>query len=87
MIQRGYECRHRYLWAATRWQTYNIMAAQVGSEGLHKAGIYKATDLMQFPWEREQTTTRPITEEEQQELIDLMASINAQNAAKAEKSE
>lgn len=60
------------------------MSAQVGSEELRKAGIHKVTDLIQFPWEREQNTMPPITEEDQQELLNLMASINAQNAEKTE---
>ena len=38
-----------------------------------------------LPWEQddEQDDEPPITEEEQQELLDLMTSINAQNAASA----
>ena len=53
MIQRGYDRRHRYVWAATRWQTYNLMSAQVGTKALQEAGIFNITDLIRFPWEEQ----------------------------------
>lgn len=78
MIQRGYERRCRHLWGTTRWQTFYLMSAQVGSDNLKKSGIYKPTDLIKFPWENDSNTqASPLTDEERQELIDLMAAHNA----------
>ena len=53
MIQRGYDRRHRNLWSATRWQTYNLMCAFAGSKALSEAGINSAKDLLSFPWDTE----------------------------------
>lgn len=78
-ISRGYNRRHRQEWSIARWQTYNTMLAMAGSKALREAGINAPTDLLAFPWEKDPAP--PITEEDQQELLDLMASINAQNAA------
>lgn len=74
-IIRGYNRRSRQSWAATRWQTFNIMAAQVGGKELEKNGISSPNDLLTFPWERE--THRLPTEEEVEELQDEIAAINA----------
>jgi hypothetical protein len=71
----GYNRRHRDIWSATRWQTYNIMAAQVGGKELEKNGISSPNDLLTFPWEHE--TNRLPTEEEVEELQDEIAAINA----------
>lgn len=51
LIRRGYERRQRPLWSANRWQTYYLMNAQVGSDGMRKSGIHSPTDLIKFPWE------------------------------------
>lgn len=75
MIQRGYDRRHRQLWSATRWQTYNLMCSFAGSKSLREAGIYSQKDLLPFPWEKEPTTT--ISEDDKQELLNLMAAENA----------
>lgn len=83
-IIRGYNRRHRDLWSATRWQTYNLMAAQVGGKELAKNGINSATDLLPLPWDTKDVSKLP-TEEE---VADMVAEINAINAAKKqEKSE
>ena len=76
-IVRGYNRRYRNMWSATRWQTYNIMSAQVGSDGMRKSNITKPTDLIEFPWERE-TTHVNVSQEDIDEMQALMDSINAQ---------
>ena len=52
MIERGYELRHIHMWSASRWETYHVMAAQVGTEGLKEAGITKPSDLLRLPGDR-----------------------------------
>ena len=78
MIHRGYDRRQRYMWSATRWQTYNIMASFSGKQALQDAGIRTITDLIRFPWEVER---QPIS---QAEVDDLVAEINAINAKSSE---
>ena len=63
------------MWSAVRWQTHNLMAAQVGSKALNEAGIYKPTDLIQFPWDKEPTV--PLSDEERDEMQAEMAAMNA----------
>ena len=46
---------------------------------MNEAGLRKPLDLIQFPWEKD-TPTEQITDADRQELLDLMANINAQNA-------
>lgn len=77
LILRGYEQRHRHLWSATRWQTFYLMSAQVGSDGMRKANLNRPTDLIQFPWERDTPGDLP-TEEEAQQMLAEMEAINAQ---------
>ena len=79
LIERGYNRRHRHEWAIARWQTYNIMTAQVGGEAMKKAGIRNPIDLITFPWEK--APVERISDTDKQELLDLMASINAKNSA------
>ena len=74
-IIRGYNRRTREPWSMARWQTYNLMCA-IPYCDLSKAGIQRPTDLIRFPWEREQAA--PITEDEQQQLIDEMKALNEQ---------
>ena len=49
-IERGYDRRHRHIWGISRWQTYMLMS--VSMAGLKKAGIYKPTDILKFPWDK-----------------------------------
>jgi hypothetical protein len=74
-ILKGYQARHRNLWSATRWQTYNIMAAWNG-KGLSEAGIHGPADLLQFPWDKEPSV--PLSDEELDELKAEMAAMNEQ---------
>ena len=77
IIIRGYNRRYRNMWSAMRWQTFHIMEAQVGTDAMHKANLFKPGDLMQFSWDREPSP--PITDDERAELIAEMAAINALN--------
>ena len=69
LIERGYERRNRHLWSSTRWGTYHIMLATCGTKALQESGIYKPTDLIQFPWER--SSTGNLTEEDIADLVAL----------------
>lgn len=77
-IIRGYNRRHRDLWSATRWQTYNIMAAQVGGKQLSENGINSVHDLLPLPWDDNRHNDLP-TEED---VAKVVAEINAINSFK-----
>ena len=64
----GYNRRNRDLWSATRWQTFNLMYSIPYCDP-KKAGIFKPTDLILFPWEDENEAGNIPTEEEEQELL------------------
>lgn len=76
-IIRGYNRRHRDVWSVARWQTYHLMAAQVGGKELEKAGIMSPTDLLPLPWDTKAASKLP-TEEE---VADMVAEIDAINKA------
>jgi hypothetical protein len=80
-ILKGYQARHRNLWSATRWQTYNIMAAWNG-KGLSEAGIHGPADLLQFPWDKDPCP--PLSEEDRTELQSLMSAENTRNTSTEE---
>ena len=71
------------MWSATRWQTYYIMLAQCGSENLRKNRIYKPTDLIQFPWEKEKVEVQQVSEDDVRELRAVMDAMNEEIFAKA----
>jgi len=73
LILRGYSHRHREEWSMTRWMTWNLMSAQVGKEGMQGAGLFKTTDLIKFPWEKQVPI---VPKEVQDELKAEMAAIN-----------
>lgn len=50
LIVRGYSHRNREMWSAVRWQTYNLMCVSMAD--MKKAGIFRPTDLLRFPWEK-----------------------------------
>lgn len=65
------------MWSAIRWATYNIMCTSMAD--IKKAGIYKPTDLIKFPWDVKQDGgggNQP-TEEEIEYLRQLMIEENA----------
>lgn len=80
MIVKGYYRRNRDMWSAVRWQTYNLMSVSMAD--LKKAGIYKPTDLIQFPWDNtdEETGDMP-SDAEVQRLRQLMMEENARAEA------
>lgn len=82
-IIRGYNRRHRDVWSAARWQTYNIMASQVGGKELSKAGIHNPQDLLPLPWDAKAEKTAPLTQAEVDEEVAMMKAINADLRAKA----
>jgi hypothetical protein len=71
----GYNRRHRDIWSATRWQTYNTMAAQVGGKELAAHGINSATDLLPLPWDTKDVSKLP-TKEEVAGMVDEINAIN-----------
>ena len=73
-IIRGFNRRIRHPWSMTRWQTFKIMTAQVGSNAMREANINNPTDLIKFTWEREAS---PVSQEE---IAQMQAVIDAMNA-------
>lgn len=85
LISYGYEKRRRDLWSSVRWQTYNMMAAQVGTDNMKKSGIYSPTDLLPFPWDNEgsnDTVSAPVSSKEVERMQQLMREENARLAKK-----
>lgn len=62
------------MWYATRWQTYHLVAAQVGGKELQKHGIRSAQDLLSLPWDKEDEASEPeiISEDEAKRLQNIM---------------
>lgn len=77
MIERGYGRRYHHAWTMVRWQTFNLMLAQTGSDSMHNAGIYRPTDLLKFPWEYDGGDTLPTADEVAQAVAEMNV-INAQ---------
>lgn len=81
LISRGYFRRTREMWSATRWQTFYLMSVSMAD--LKKAGIYRPTDLIKFPWEKDVTEgggNMP-TKEEIEEMRRMMREENQKNEA------
>lgn len=83
LISRGYFQRQRAMWSAMRWQTYMVMASQVGSDGMRAARINTPADLLPLPWDSEQASTLP-SEDEIKEMQQLMQNINSANEKESE---
>lgn len=77
----GYRRRERLTWTVARWQTFMLM--HNGMTDLKKAGIYSASDLLPFPWEKADTATT-VSDEEIERLQRMMREENAR--LKAEQS-
>jgi hypothetical protein len=77
LIVRGYFRKSREMWSATRWQTYNLMCVSMAD--LKKVGIYRPTDLIRFPWEKElpDGESNGPTKEEIEEMRRIMQEENA----------
>ena len=66
------------VWSAVRWQTFNLMCAQVGGKELNKGGVYSPADLLPLPWDVKDThQTEIITEEDEKRLQQEMANMQA----------
>lgn len=77
-IRLGYARRAKDLWSAVRWQTFNLMCAQVGGKELNKGGVYNPADLLPLPWDVKDThQTEIITEEDEKRLQQEMANMQA----------
>lgn len=48
-IMRGYNRRTCLEWSRVRWETFNIMAAFIGGEGMKKSGLFSPKDLLPLP--------------------------------------
>ena len=72
----GYHRRHRDLLSLTRWQTFNLMVAQVGGKQLSSAGIHTPADLLKFPWDVEDEQPAGASPEDIADLQALMDEIN-----------
>lgn len=78
---RGYYRRNRDMWSAIRWQTYNLMCVSMAD--LKKAGIYRPTDLIKFPWDKDgETACNLPSKAEIEEMQREMQAINAASAHK-----
>lgn len=79
-IERGYDRRHRHIWGISRWQTYMLMSVSMAD--LKKAGIYKPTDILKFPWDESDEETGDMPDEAGvQRLRQLMMEENARAEA------
>ena len=57
------------MWNATRWQTFKLMEAQCGTEGMHKNNLLKPENLLPFYWDDKEPDelgglNEPLTDEE-----------------------
>jgi hypothetical protein len=85
LIDYGYDKRKRDLWSSVRWQTYNMMSAQVGTDNMKKSGLYSPTDLLPFPWDNkgsDDTGSAPISSKEVERMQQLIREENARLAKK-----
>lgn len=76
LISRGYSRRSRNLWSAARWHAYNIMNA-IPYCDMRKAGINSPTDLISFPWDKENDAP-PLSEQEVAQMQEEMRLFNEQ---------
>lgn len=78
-ILRGYRNRYRDMWSAFRWHAYRIMGA-IPYVDLRGNGIFAPTDLIKFPWDKENMKEPEIPDEET--VKEMMQYINQENAKK-----
>ena len=78
-IIKGYRLRSRTVWESSRLNAFFIMSSM---SDLRKAGIYRDTDLVKFPWEKLKVDRddQP-TKEDVERLRELMRQENAQRLA------
>lgn len=77
-IIKGYRLRARTVWESSRLNAFFIMSSMAD---LRKAGIYRDTDLVKFPWEkmRVERDDQP-TSEDVERLREQMRQWNAEHA-------
>ena len=76
-IIRGYRRRERTICIMARQQAF----WQVKCSMADTSKIREPSDLWPLPWDEEEKQDSPITEDEQQELLDLMEAENTRLAA------
>ena len=79
-IIRGYNRRRRDGWSQARWHAYNVMQCFAD---LKKAGIYRPTDLIKFPWDKDGETA--VNLPSKAEIEEMQREMQAINAARAQK--
>lgn len=77
-IERGYDRRHRHIWGISRWQTYMLMSVSMAD--LKKAGIYKPTDILKFPWDESDEDAGNLPDAK--EIARLQQMMREENAAR-----
>ena len=78
LISRGYFRRTREMWSATRWQTFYLMSVSMAD--LKKAGIYRPSDLIKFPWEKDEIDSGNMpTKADIEEMRRIMREENAKS--------
>lgn len=75
LISRGYFRRTREMWSATRWQTFYLMSVSMAD--LKKAGIYRPSDLIKFPWEKDDPEGNMPSQADIEEMRRMMREENA----------
>lgn len=75
LISRGYFRRTREMWSATRWQTFYLMSVSMAD--LKKAGIYRPSDLIKFPWEKDEPEGNMPSQADIEEMRRMMREENA----------
>ena len=79
LISRGYFRRTREMWSATRWQTFYLMSVSMAD--LKKAGIYRPSDLIKFPWEKDELEENMLSQADIEEMRRMMREENAKSSA------
>lgn len=73
-IIKGYRKRCRSLWESARMNAYFVMCSMAD---MGKAGIYSDTDLVKFPWEKEEQGEDEMSEEEVAAMREKLRRLNA----------
>lgn len=84
MTVRGHGRRRRDLWSAVRWSTYHVILSWMGSESMHKNGIYRPADLLKLEWD-EDVAMRCGDIPSEEDARAMQAELDAINAALLEK--
>lgn len=74
-IIKGYRCRSHDTWESARMASYWIMSSMAD---LKSAGIHSDRDLIKFPWEKDRDPVKQPTNEEIEQLREMMRRENAE---------